>query len=61
MKTSKYARDRWAILRTKLTGANAGQETADGETGEAEATATPKPKKTPTPRKRKAAGQLHPL
>ena len=45
MKTSKYARDRWAILRAKITAVD----------GEGNATSTPKKKASPA--KRKAAGQ----
>ncbi|KAK5165488.1 uncharacterized protein LTR77_009017 [Saxophila tyrrhenica] len=60
MSTSKYARDQWAIVRTKLLGAgNEGGATtaADkGSNGAATTTTTPK-KKDATPKKRKAADE----
>jgi hypothetical protein len=54
MKTSKYARDRWAVLKTKLIGDAAKDTTNGGD----EAVAAEKPKKAATPRKRKTAGMF---
>lgn len=60
MKTSKYARDQWAIVRTKLIGSTTKAETDIDTNGGSEdvsaETTTPngKAKKKATPRKRKS-------
>ena len=56
MKTGKYARDQWAVLRKKmigLTATKAGDKADDGD-------GTPAPKPKATPSKRKAAGEFNP-
>lgn len=53
MKTSKYARDQWSIVRKKIVGETA----TDGTTPKKAKDATPKQAKAATPRKRKAKGE----
>ncbi|KAK3715014.1 hypothetical protein LTR37_007504 [Vermiconidia calcicola] len=53
MKTGKYARDQWAVLRKKMIGSTATK--AGDKADDSDVTAAPKP--TATPGKRKAAAE----